>query len=336
MKSIRLAGAPWHDKASGVRLVPWEGQGKVAFGADGIRISAQRSGCLAGVLLKTGNLHPRHMYNFLLTASAVPDGAMLTVLIGDPKRLAYRICLTGKEREVQFALDGALARDAFIGLTTLGENPPASMRITGLRAIDLGALPYAPRRGMLVRHLPRLADSARQRIRTLVQRLRMISYRRLHRWGLFGSGVKIGEGCGIFGTDGIFLNDHASIGPGNYINAEICGRIIFGKGAHMSPGCFVVTRSLISIGEEALIGPNAVIWGGNHVFAARNRPISAQGNEHRPIIIGDWCWLGANVTVLPGVTIGKGAVIGAGAVVTKDIPPYSVAAGVPARVIRKR
>lgn len=54
-----------------------------------------------------------------------------------------------------------------------------------------------------------------------------------------------------------------------------------------------------------------------------------------PITIGDDCWLGANVTVLPGVTIGKGCTIGAGAVVQKSIPDYSVAVGVPAKVIKK-
>ena len=54
-----------------------------------------------------------------------------------------------------------------------------------------------------------------------------------------------------------------------------------------------------------------------------------------PITIGDDCWLGANVTVLPGVTIGKGCTIAAGAVVTKDVPEYSVAMGVPARVVKK-
>ena len=55
----------------------------------------------------------------------------------------------------------------------------------------------------------------------------------------------------------------------------------------------------------------------------------------RPIVIGDGCWIGANVTVLPGVTIGRGSVIGAGSVVNKDIPPDCLAVGVPCRVIRK-
>lgn len=55
----------------------------------------------------------------------------------------------------------------------------------------------------------------------------------------------------------------------------------------------------------------------------------------QPIVIGDDCWLGANVTVLPGVTIGRGCTIGAGAVVSSDIPEYSVAVGVPAKVVKK-
>lgn len=65
-------------------------------------------------------------------------------------------------------------------------------------------------------------------------------------------------------------------------------------------------------------------------------PIREQGVTREGIIIEDDCWLGSGVKVLDGVTIGKGCVIGANSVVTKDIPPYSVAVGAPARVIKKR
>ena len=67
-----------------------------------------------------------------------------------------------------------------------------------------------------------------------------------------------------------------------------------------------------------------------------NQPIRLQGVSRQGIHIGPNCWVGAKVTVLDGVTIGEGSVVAAGAVVTKDIPPYSIAAGVPAKVIKRR
>ncbi len=74
----------------------------------------------------------------------------------------------------------------------------------------------------------------------------------------------------------------------------------------------------------------------NHNFADTSQKIIDQGVTCKGIVIEDDCWLGFGVKVLDGVTIGKGSVIGAGAIVTKDIPPFSIAVGVPARVIKSR
>lgn len=87
----------------------------------------------------------------------------------------------------------------------------------------------------------------------------------------------------------------------------------------------------VSIGNDVNIGPNTVIDPSNHVFARTDVTISAQGLSFGHIVIEDDVWIGANVVVTQGVRIGQGSVIGAGAVVTRDIPPYSVAVGVPAR-----
>jgi acetyltransferase-like isoleucine patch superfamily enzyme len=73
-----------------------------------------------------------------------------------------------------------------------------------------------------------------------------------------------------------------------------------------------------------------------HAFADPGRPIAEQGGEAGPVAIADDVYLGMGVRVLLGVTIGRGAVVGAGAVVTRDVPPYTVAAGVPARPLRSR
>ncbi|MCD6461281.1 MAG: acyltransferase [Thermoplasmata archaeon] len=92
----------------------------------------------------------------------------------------------------------------------------------------------------------------------------------------------------------------------------------------------------VEIGNNVLIGPRVIIHSANHRFADRETPIRYQGHEYRRVVIEDDVWIGGGAIILPGVRIGKGAVVGAGAVVTKDVPPFSVVAGVPARVIKER
>ncbi|MGP8321299.1 MAG: acyltransferase [Methanosarcinaceae archaeon] len=92
----------------------------------------------------------------------------------------------------------------------------------------------------------------------------------------------------------------------------------------------------VTIGNDVIIGPFVIIHSANHKFDRLDIPIQKQGCEKLSVNIEDDVWIGANAIILPGVTIGRGSVIGAGAVITRDIPPYSVAAGVPAKVIRNR
>jgi acetyltransferase-like isoleucine patch superfamily enzyme len=92
----------------------------------------------------------------------------------------------------------------------------------------------------------------------------------------------------------------------------------------------------ITIGDGVRIAPYVFIIAANHVFADPNTPIHKQGLANAPVTIEDDVWIGARVAVTAGVSIGRGSVIGAGAVVTRDIPPYSVAVGVPARVVKSR
>lgn len=92
----------------------------------------------------------------------------------------------------------------------------------------------------------------------------------------------------------------------------------------------------IKIGKDCLLAPRVALIAVNHIFSDTTRPINIQGHTAKGITIEDDCWLGFGVCVVDGVTIGKGSIIGAGAVVTKDIPPYSIAVGVPAKVVAKR
>jgi acetyltransferase-like isoleucine patch superfamily enzyme len=106
--------------------------------------------------------------------------------------------------------------------------------------------------------------------------------------------------------------------------------ITLGKRIFMNSGCKFQDQGGVVIGDECLIGHNTVITTLNHDLAPSRR-----GDMHpAPVILGRNVWIGSNVTVLPGVTIGDNAVIGAASVVTKDVPANTVAIGSPARVVR--
>jgi len=91
----------------------------------------------------------------------------------------------------------------------------------------------------------------------------------------------------------------------------------------------------VTIGNHVILAQNIVMSGLNHGYEDINIPIHQQPVSMAPIVIEDDCWIGANVVVTSGVTIGKHCVIAAGAVVTKSIPPFSIAVGNPARIIKQ-
>jgi acetyltransferase-like isoleucine patch superfamily enzyme len=147
----------------------------------------------------------------------------------------------------------------------------------------------------------------------------------------------------------------ALVTGGNYVRKARLQRL--GKGAKILPTVFFKYPELIQIGENSFINHLCSIWAspggpitiGSNVLlgpcasiissdhgVARGQLIRNQAGNDAPISIGDDVWLGANVVVTAGVSIGDGAVVGAGAVVTTDLPPMSICAGVPARVIGYR
>ena len=107
--------------------------------------------------------------------------------------------------------------------------------------------------------------------------------------------------------------------------------IIFGKDVFINSGCHFQDQGGIEIGDGVLIGHNVVLATINHDLLPQNN----RKNHYAPIKIGNHVWIGSNATVLSGVTIGEWAVVAAGAVVTKDVPPYTVVGGVPAKIIKK-
>lgn len=111
-----------------------------------------------------------------------------------------------------------------------------------------------------------------------------------------------------------------------------CGKnITIGKNVFINACCKFQDQGGITIGSGVLIGHNVTLATLNH----DERPDFRQNIYPKPIKIGDNVWIGSNASILAGVTIGNGAIIGANAVVTKDMPENTIAAGVPARIIRK-
>lgn len=121
-------------------------------------------------------------------------------------------------------------------------------------------------------------------------------------------------------------------GPSNPENIEI------NDFSHIGENCQIVGDSGVCIGKYVMIAKNCEIISSNHEYSNYKIPIILQGirSYNQPIIIEDDVWVGNNVIILPKVKIGKGSIIGAGSVVTKNVEPYSIVAGVPAKFIKFR
>lgn len=128
------------------------------------------------------------------------------------------------------------------------------------------------------------------------------------------------------------VGDYTTIEDFSTINNGVGGVQI---GRNTRVGMSNVIIGPVTIGNNVIMAQNIVISALNHNYKNIEIPISLQGETVIPIIIEDDCWIGANVVITAGITIGKHCVIGAGTVVTKNIPAFCVAVGNPARVIKK-
>ena len=166
------------------------------------------------------------------------------------------------------------------------------------------------------------------------------------RWGRYlatrHAGVTIDPSCRVHPEARIHprgarlsIGARSSVAPG----AVVQGQVTIGEDSSVQTGTILVAygeAGSITIGNGVRIAPQVMMIAANHVFADVDTPIHKQGLEPAPIVIEDDVWLAGKVMVTAGVRIGRGCVVGAGAVVTKDLPPWSVAVGIPAKVIRSR
>ena len=156
-----------------------------------------------------------------------------------------------------------------------------------------------------------------------------------------GDGVMVDDNCVLDAKgdspEGISLGDGVVISRNTIVSCK-GGGIKIGRNSNISANCILISESSLSIGDNVLVaGMTYIIAGGNHRIDRTDIPIIRQPMLQKGgVRIEDNCWLGANVTVLDGVTIGRDSVIGAGAVVTEDIPEFAIAVGVPAKVVKIR
>jgi len=170
-----------------------------------------------------------------------------------------------------------------------------------------------------------------------VQRLRRLRLARaglrLDRSCLVGAGVTLGEGAARLGS--VEAGQECELGAGCEL-AAWGGRIRLGRRVFLGPQVVIYGHGGVEIGDETLIAMHCCILSSEHTVPGRGGIIRNEPDLLLPTRIGRDVWLGAGVKVLGGVTIGDGCVVGAGAVVTRDLPPYSIARGVPAKVVGER
>lgn len=158
-----------------------------------------------------------------------------------------------------------------------------------------------------------------------------------------GRGVTLGDRVLIDGLsrEGVSIGTGTSIGP--YTAIEATGVIsnlgkgcVIGERSGIGAYSFIGAAGGVKIGNDVIMGQYVSFHSENHCFGAIDKPIREQGVTREGIVVDDDCWVGAKVTFLDGVHVGRGCVIAAGSVVRGVIAPYSVVAGVPARLIKTR
>ena len=148
----------------------------------------------------------------------------------------------------------------------------------------------------------------------------------VHETAIIDSGATLGENCRIWQwvhvCSGAKIGDHCSFGQGVYVGNDV----LIGNGVKVQNNVSIYDG--VCLEDDVFCGPSMVFTNVHNTRAAINRK-----NEFRPTVIRKGATLGANCTIVCGVVVGKYAFIGAGAVVTKDVPPFALMVGVPARQI---
>ena len=159
-----------------------------------------------------------------------------------------------------------------------------------------------------------------------------------------GRNVKFEDFSEIHGlcSDGLVFGDNVTISrgvmirPSSYYGGDLGSGMTMGDHSSIGPYGYIGCSGKITIGSNVMFGPKCSLFAENHVFSDTESTIKSQGVKQKGIIIEDDCWIGSNVVILDGVTVGKGSVIGAGTLITKDVPPGSIVMDKRNKNIRER
>jgi len=148
------------------------------------------------------------------------------------------------------------------------------------------------------------------------------------RWPLHGNVLE------AFREGRLEVGEHTLLEPHVWLTAPDRARIHIGSGSFLNLGVMVAAVELVEIGDHCMLANGCFVTDGNHRFDDPDRPVPWQGFTSKgPTRVGANVWCGANVVITSGVTVGERCVIGANSVVTRDVPPRSRAAGIPAKVL---
>ncbi|TVQ99151.1 MAG: hypothetical protein EA399_08780 [Desulfovibrionales bacterium] len=154
-----------------------------------------------------------------------------------------------------------------------------------------------------------------------------------------GDNVIIDDNCLIdakgFGDSGIVIGSGSFVGRNSILSCKN-GRIVLGKNVNIGFNCEIYSGSLVTLEDDCMMAAYSYLIGGDHDAEDVQEAVNKQGGTSYGIRMQQGSWVGAGVKVLDGITIGQHAIVGAGAVVTRDVDAYMIAAGIPAKPIKKR
>ena len=141
---------------------------------------------------------------------------------------------------------------------------------------------------------------------------------------------------GIVCGNNVTVGAHAIIKPSSYYGQNLGEGLFVGDNSNIGRYNYVGCAGFFRIGKNVMIGPRVSFYAENHNFSSTDIPMKNQGVTRTPIIVEDDCWIASGSIILAGVTVVSGSIVAAGSIVDPNVPPYSVVAGVPAKVIRTR
>jgi len=141
--------------------------------------------------------------------------------------------------------------------------------------------------------------------------------------------------------EGVKIGDNVSIQRNTIIECtgvirDLGVGLEIGNNVGIAQNCFIQVRGKVVIGNDVIFGPGVYLFSENHNFDNPDLPVVVQGETRKGVVIEDGVWIGARAVILDGIRICKNSIVAAGSIVNKDVPAYSIVAGVPAKVIKNR